>query len=62
MRSFSVRVGGLCFGFVVEAGFVTHIAPVASYARGWTVDRAVDYFRRRGTIIETTGDEAGDEQ
>jgi hypothetical protein len=38
------------FGLVVLDGMVVEAAPIARYALGWSLGRAVGYFGRRGRV------------
>jgi hypothetical protein len=40
------------FGLVARDGIVVQAAPVARYAEGWTVERALRYFAGRGATIQ----------
>jgi len=40
------------FGLVCEGDRVTDAAPIAKYAVGWPVQRAIDYFASRGATVE----------
>lgn len=42
------------FGLVVRDGRVAEAAPIARYAVGWKVKRAVDYFTGRGAVVTWT--------
>lgn len=41
-------VAGAC----VNAGFVTHAAPILKYMIGWTQERALSYCRQKGWTYE----------
>ena len=47
------------FGLVIVNGHVVDAAPIARYAVGWKVKRAVDYFTRRGAVVTWTSTERG---
>ena len=46
-----VQHGSIVFVLKVERGFITRVPPIASYAKGWTEKRALEYFRDRGDRV-----------
>lgn len=48
-----IHLRGLTFGLVARDGLIVQAAPVAAYTEGWTIERAITYFRGRGAQIET---------
>lgn len=50
MKLYRVVLPFATFGFEVESGRVSRIAPIARYAAGWTEEEALAYFRKRGHV------------
>lgn len=46
------------FALVVQDGRVVEAAPIARYAVGWDVRRAVRYFTGRGAVVTWTSPNA----
>lgn len=47
-----ISLRGVTFGLVARNNVIVQTAPVARYAEGWTLDRAIAYFTSRGAAIE----------
>ena len=51
MRLYRVVLSFAVFGFEADS-HVRRVAPIAKYALGWPLEKALAYFRSRGKVQE----------
>lgn len=50
-RVYRIKASHFTAGVIVRAGLVRRAAPIVSYMRGWSIERVLDYARRKGFVV-----------